>query len=202
MIVSALVDVLELAGLMVGALGVDAIKEEALNLVRGIQRITIPGKLLISEILQNAAYVARVMAAILVNHLAKHKDLARTENVGWRPIKRAPIKSQAKIALPLRGETANRGSVEREVVVALHQKLFVVVEHMRATFEVREQHGHSLDARRVGEILQPLFLDDIGSHTIPSLLLRPQVQLFQLLIRQLQKVTKFGRHGTPSLAVN
>src|ERR1700735_3109920 len=132
MIVSALVDVLELASLMVGALGVDTIKEEALDLIRSVQRIAIPGKLLIGEILQDSTDVARVVGAIFVNYFAKYENLARTKNVGWGPIKSAPIKSQAKIALPLRREAANGRPVECEIIVTLDQKLLVVVEHMEA----------------------------------------------------------------------
>ena len=118
-----------------------------------------------------------------------------------RPIERAPVDRQAQVALALRGEAADRRAVEGEVVVALEQEFLVVVEHVQAAFEVAEQHRHGLDALLVGEILQPFFLDLVGGDTLPALLLRPQVQLFQLVVRQRQEIAKFGRHASPSIVM-
>ena len=63
---------------------------------------------------------------------------------------------------------------------------------MQAAFEVAEEHGHGLDALFVGEILEPLFLNLVGSHAVEPLLLRLQIQLFQFVVGDRQKIAQFS----------
>ena len=60
MIVAARVDVLELAGLVIAALGVRALEEEAFDFVGGVQRVAILRELIVRVTLQDAADVAAV----------------------------------------------------------------------------------------------------------------------------------------------
>ena len=144
---------------------------------------------LVGELLQHAANVRAVGSAVLVDHLAEHQDLARSEDVGRRPVKRAPVDSQPQIALTLSRKAADRRSVERQVVVALHQELLVVVQHVQPAFEVAEQHRNRLDAALVGQVLETLFLDDIGSNALPALLLGLQVQVLEFCVGKFQVIT-------------
>ena len=136
--------------------------------------------------------------ALFLDDLAEYQHLARSEEIGRRPVKRAPIDSQSQIAFPLGREAADRGAVERQVVPALDQEFLVVVEHVQAALEVAEAQRHSLDALLVGQILQPLFLQLVTIDAVLALLFRLDVQIFQLAIRMRQKVAKFVRHEAPS----
>jgi hypothetical protein len=60
----------------------------------------------------------------------------------------------AQIAFALRGEAADGGAVEGEVVPALDQEFLVVIQHVQAAFQIAEQHGDGLDALFVGQILE------------------------------------------------
>ena len=75
------------------------------------------------------------------------------------PVEGAPVDAQAQIAFLLRGESANRGAVEGQVLVGPEQKLLVVVQQVEAAFKVGEQDRHSLDPLLVGQIFHPLFAD-------------------------------------------
>src|ERR1019366_10264524 len=102
---------------------------------------------LLRELLEDAANVRAIRSARLLDHVAEDQHLARPEYIRGCPVERAPVDSQAKIALLLRSKAADRGPVEGQVVIALDQELLVVVEHVQPAFEVAEQNGDSLDAR-------------------------------------------------------
>jgi hypothetical protein len=55
---------------------------------------------------------------------------------------------------------------------------------MEPSFKVAEEDGYSLDALLIGEILEALFLDLMGSDAILALLLGFEVLLFELLVRE------------------
>jgi hypothetical protein len=71
----------------------------------------------------------------------------------------------------LRRKTANRGSVESQVVPALDQELFIVIEHVQAAFEVAEQQGNGFDALLIGQILETAFPDLLDRSALQTLLL-------------------------------
>ena len=110
------------------------------------------------------------------------------------PVKRAPIHGKAEIALALRGESANRGAIEGEIVPALDQELFIVVQHVQTAFEVAEHDGDGLDALLVRQILQAFFLKLMNGHAAMSLLLGVQVQFFQFRVGKGEEILKFVRH--------
>ena len=188
-VVAALVDIHELARLVVVPLGVDALEQEALNLVGGIQGVAVLRILLIGKLLQDAADIRRVRAAVLVDHFAEDQDLARSEHIRRRPVECAPVDTQAEIALTLRRKASDRGAVERKVVIALYQELLVVVQHVQPAFEIAEQNRYGLNATLVGQILQPFFLDHIRGDALLALLFCGQVQVFQLRVGKFQKLT-------------
>ena len=196
-VVAALVDVLELAGLVVLALGVDAVEEEAFDLVGGVEGVAVLRELLVGEGLEQAAHVAGVGRAVLVDDLAEDQHLAGAEDVGGRVVEGAPVEAEAKIALALRGEAADGGAVEGEIVEALDEELLVVVEHVQPAFEVGEEHGDGLDTLVVGEPLQTLFLELVDGDALLALFFGLEVQLLKLFVRQLEKVAVFARHSTP-----
>ena len=167
-IVAAGVHVFELARLVVGALGVRPLEQEAFDFVGRVQGVAVLLVQAVRERLEDAAHVGGVGLAALVDDFAEHQHLAGAKNVGRRPVEGAPVDAQAQIAFPLRGKAANRGTVEGQVVVALQQKFLVVVEHVQAAFEVAEHDGHGLDALLVGQILQPLFLNFVEERRGPG----------------------------------
>src|SRR5690242_11748309 len=123
---------------MINALGTDPIKEESLDFIGGVERVTL---LLVEAVriaFQDAPDVSGIRRAILVDDVTEDENLARTKNVRRGPIKRGPIHGQTEITFTLRSEPANRGAVEGEIVPALDEELFVVIEHMEAAFEVAE----------------------------------------------------------------
>ena len=125
MVVAAGIHVFELAGLVVVALGIHALKQEAFDLVGRVQGVALLFVQVRSETFQDAAHVGGVRAAVLVDDFAEHQHLAGTEEVGRPPVERAPVDAQAQVALALGGEAANRGAVEGEVVPALDQGNFL-----------------------------------------------------------------------------
>ena len=148
---------------MIVALGVGPFEEEALNFVGGIEGVA----LLFVEIgrvsLEDAANIAGIRRAALVDDFAKDQHFAGAEDIGGRPVECAPVDAEAKIALALRGKSANGRAVEGEIVVALQQELLVVVEHVQPAFEIAEEDGHGLDALFVGEVLEALLLNLSGA---------------------------------------
>ena len=197
MVIASLVHILEGLGVVVLTLRVNPVKQKALDLVGCIQRIAVFLVHLLRELLEDAANVRAIRSARLLDHVAEDQHLARPEYIRGCPVERAPVDSQAKIALLLRSKAADRGPVEGQVVIALDQELLVVVEHVQPAFEVAEQNGDGLDARLVGEILQPFLLDGAGDYAVLALFLGHQVQVFQLRIRKFQKITIFVRHDAP-----
>ena len=175
-VVAAGVDELELAGLVIVALGVLAGEEEALNLGGRVQRVALLLEQLVRVALEHAAQVAGVRRSVLVDHVAEDQHLAIAEDIGRHPIEGAPVDAQAQIALLLRREAADRRAVEGQVLVGAEQKLLVVVEQVQAALKVGEQHGHGLDALLVGQVLQPLFANLVGRHAVGAVGLGFQVQ--------------------------
>ena len=137
----------------------------------------------------------RERVAVAIEDVAEDQHLAGTEDVGRPPIEGAPIERQPQIAFALRRETADRRSVEREVVVRPQQELLVVVEHVQAAFEIAEEHGHRLDARLVGEIPQALLLQRAQRHALLALSLGAQVELLELGVGQHQEIAQIGAGG-------
>ena len=197
MVIAAGVDVVEFVGFVIAALRVRPLKQEAFDFVGRVERVAV---LLVQSLrvgLENAANVGTVWRATLIDHIAEHQHLARPENIGWPPIERAPVDAEAKIALPLRGESANRRSVKSEIVPALDQELLVVIQHVQTAFQVAEQHGHGLDSLFLGQVFDALLLNLMDGNTIPALLLRIQIHLFQFVVRNRQEISQFSRHGSP-----
>ena len=115
-----------------------------------------------------------------------------SKKVGWPKVKRAPVDSQAQVALALCSKAADGRSVKGEVVIALDDELLVVVQHVQSAFEVAEQYGDGLNAFLVSQILQPLFLNLVRRNALHALFLGFKVQFFQFWIRQRQEITKFS----------
>src|SRR3979490_1057028 len=154
MVISACIHVLEFSGLMVAALGVRALKEEAFDLVVRVKRITF---LLVEfgrEAFQDAANISAIGFSAFIDYVAEDEHLAGPEHISGRPIERTPVNSQPQIALALCSEAANGRAVEGEIVPALEQELLVVIEHVQPAFEIAEQHGHSLDSRLIRQIFK------------------------------------------------
>src|SRR5690242_5232233 len=144
-IVAAGIDVLEPASLVKMALGVGALEQETFYLVSSVECVALLLVQFVGVILEHATNVAGIRTTALVDDFTKHQNFAGAENVGRRPVECAPIDSEAQIALALRGEAANRGTIKGQVIPALEQELLVVIEHVQPAFEVAEQHGDGLD---------------------------------------------------------
>src|SRR5579864_9372666 len=128
MVVSAGVDIFELAAFVIVPLGVGAFKEKSFDFVGGVESVFLFLVKVFGVILEYAANVAGVRRPSLVDDLAEDQDLAGTEDVSRSPVERAPIDAQAEIAFALGSEPADRRAVEGEVVPAFEQELLVVVE--------------------------------------------------------------------------
>ena len=84
-IVAAGVDVLELAGFVIVALGVGALEQEAFNFVGGVERVALLLVQLVGVALEHAANVGGVGRAVLVDDFAEDQHLAGAEDVGRTP---------------------------------------------------------------------------------------------------------------------
>ncbi len=188
MVVAAGVDVLELSGLVVVAFGVKSFEEETLDLVGGVQRVAFLGVTIVGELLERAADVAGERLAVAIEDVGEDEDLAGPEYVGRTPIKCAPVEREAQVALALRRKAANRRAVEREVVVRAQQELLVVVEHVQAPFEIAEEHRERFDLGLARQVAQPLFLQGVQRNALLTLSLCMQVQVFELGVREHQKI--------------
>ncbi len=144
-IVAAGVYVFELASFVVAALSVGAAEQEAFDFVGGVERVALFLMHLFGKFVEQAANVSHVRLATFIDHVAEDQDFAGAKDVSRAPVEGGPIQMQAQVALPLRGEAADRRAVKREVVKALDEEFFVVVEHVQAAFKVAEEHGHGLD---------------------------------------------------------
>jgi hypothetical protein len=183
-VVATGVDVFKSGGFVVVALGIRSAEEKALDLVGGVERVAFFLVQRVGVALQDSANVRGVRCAVLVDDVAENKNFARTEDVGGSQIEGTPIHGETKVAFALGGEPANGRAVEGEVVPALDEELLVVIEHVQAALEVAEEHGDSLDALFVGEILEALFLNVVRGNAVLALYFRFQIQLFQLVVRK------------------
>ena len=199
MIIAAGVYVFELAGLVIAALGIGALEQEALDFIGRVERVAFLLVQLVGEALEHAANVGGVRLPTLVDDVAEDQHLARTEDIRRPPVEGAPVDTQPQIALPLRGKAANRGAVEGQVVPALQQELLVVVQHVQPAFQVAEQHRHRLDSLLVGEIFQALLLNLADINAVEPVRFGAQVHLFQFVVRKREEITQFRRHATPYL---
>src|SRR5689334_5301844 len=107
MVVAAGVHIFELAGFVVATFSVSALKEEALNFIGGVERVAFLLVHLLGKNFERAANIGAVRRAALVDDFTKDQDFAGAENVRWRPIERAPVQPEAKIAFALGGKAAN-----------------------------------------------------------------------------------------------
>src|SRR5712664_523310 len=128
MIVSAGVDVLELAGFVIAALSVGAFEKKPLNLIGRVECVALLLIEFVCEFLQDAANIGTVRLSAFVDYIAKDQHFTRAEDIGGRPVERCPVDPQTQVAFALGGEAANGRAVEGEVVPTLEQELLVVVE--------------------------------------------------------------------------
>ncbi len=91
MVVAAGVDVVEAADGGEAALGIDAGEEEAFDFVGGVQGVAAFLELLFREGLEEAAGVAGVGRAVLVDDVAEDEDFAGAEDVGGRVVEGSPV---------------------------------------------------------------------------------------------------------------
>ena len=91
MIVPACVDVFELQAFVIMALRIGALEQESFNLVGGIEGVPLLLVQFFSVVFQDAANVAGVGGASLVDDLAEDQHLARAKHVGGCPIKGGPV---------------------------------------------------------------------------------------------------------------
>jgi len=187
-IISAGIHVIEFPGLVETALGILALEQEAFDFVGGVECVALVLEQASGIALQQTAGVGAVGRAVLVNDLAEDQHLAGAEIIRRRPIECAPVHGQAQIALALRREAADRGTVEGQVVPALHQKLLVVVQHVQPAFDVAEEHRDRFDALFIGQVLESFLLNFVRGNALHALLFGLQVQLFQLPVGKCHEI--------------
>src|SRR5208282_3482642 len=107
MIIAAGVYVFELAGLVVGALGVRSIEEEAFNFIRRVQSVIMLLVQARGKSLEDTAHIRRIGLATLVDDFSEHHHLAGTEHVRRSPVECGPVNTQTQIAFALRRKAAN-----------------------------------------------------------------------------------------------
>src|SRR5208283_5326263 len=107
MIVAAGVDILELAGLVIRALGVGALKQEAFNLVGGVERVVFLLMERVGIALEDTSDIGAVRRTILVNDVAEDQNFAAAEDVSRGPVEGSPIHAEAKIAFALSGKATD-----------------------------------------------------------------------------------------------
>src|SRR5215469_6136410 len=156
--------------------------------------------LLVREKLEDAANVRGVRCAVFVDYLAKYEDLAWPEDVGGGPVECSPVNAETKIALSLRRESADGGTVEGQVVKAPQQELLVIVEHVQPALKVAEHYSQSLNALFIRQVLQAIFTNLVGRDAIPALLLCLQVEFLEFVVGQCQEIAQFCRHGCGSVS--
>jgi hypothetical protein len=67
---------------------------------------------------------------------------------------------------------------------------------VQPALEVAEEDRDGFDALRIGEILETIFLDLVSGDALRSLLLRLQVEFFELPVGERQKITQVCRHSS------
>src|SRR5258708_661371 len=102
LIISASVDVFELQRFVVAALSIGALEKKALDFVGRIQRVTFLLIQVVGVTLQCAANVGSVRGATLVDDFAKDQDFARSKDIRWSAVGRAPVNAQPQITFALR----------------------------------------------------------------------------------------------------
>src|SRR5579862_5248504 len=157
-------------------------KQEALDLRRCVEGVLLFGVELVGVVLENAADVTGIEGSILVDDDAEYQHLSVAEDIGGNPVEGAPIDTEAEVALLLRSEAADGGTVKGEVLIGTEEELLVVIEKMEATLEVGEQDSHRLDALFVGQVLEALFADLVGRNAGDTFMLGLQVEFFEFLI--------------------
>ena len=197
MVITAGIHILKFPRFVVMPLRVFSLKKKTLDLVCGIERVAFLLVQCRGVSFQHAPNIRAIGRAVLVDHFAEHQHLAGPKNIRRPPVKRAPIHRQPQIALALRRKPANRGPVKRQVVPALDQKLFVIIQHVQAAFEVAKEHRHGLDPLLVCQVLDPLFLNFVRGNAVLALLFGFQVQLFEFVIGKSKEITQFVRHESP-----
>jgi len=197
-VVAAVGDEFELARFVVALLGILACKQKALDLGSRVQGVAVGLELLVGVALEHAAQVAGVGGSVLVDDVAEDQYLAGAENICRHPVEGAPVDAEAKVAFLLRRKPADRRPVKGEVLVGAEQELLIVIEQVKAAFEVAEQHSDGLDPLFIGQVFQPLLADLVGRRAVGAVCLGCQVKLFQLLIREGKEIPVLSRHGSPS----
>src|SRR4030081_624564 len=84
-IIAARIYVLELARLVVDALGLWPFEQEALDLIGGVDGVAVLLVQSVGKNLQHAADVRGVGLSALVDDFAEDEHLAGAENIGWAP---------------------------------------------------------------------------------------------------------------------
>ena len=92
--------------IVIALLGVFSLEDEALDLIRRVKGVAFTRVEIVSILLQDTADVSAVGRSALVSDFAEDQHLAGAEEVRRRPIKGAPIDSQAKITLAQARSTA------------------------------------------------------------------------------------------------
>src|SRR6185312_7316415 len=85
-VVAACIHVLELTRLVEASLRIDALKQEALDLIGCIQRITMLPMQLVRELLQQSADVGTVSRSGLVDDFSEDEHLTRAEDIRRSPV--------------------------------------------------------------------------------------------------------------------
>src|SRR5581483_7283500 len=169
MIIAASVHVVELVGLMVTALRIRALKQEALNFIGGVKRVAFFFVQIGGKLFEQPTDIRSVWLTAFVDYVAKDQNFAGAEDICGSPVKGAPIHAQAQIAFTLRGKATDGRAIKSKIVPALDEELFVIVKHVQTAFQVAEQDGDGLDALFVSQVLDPLFLNLVRSHAVLAL---------------------------------
>ena len=90
-VVTARIDVFEFAGLGIAALRIESGEKEALNLVGRVQRVFVFRELVLRVRLQNAAHVADIQSALLIDDFPEDQHFTFAEKIRRRPVERIPI---------------------------------------------------------------------------------------------------------------
>src|ERR1700744_5148783 len=107
MVIAAGVYILEFTGFVVTSFRVRAFKEEAFNLIGGVQHVAFFFVHLLGKDFQRAADISAVRCSALVYNFAKDEHLAGAKDICLSPVERAPIQAQTQIAFALRGKATD-----------------------------------------------------------------------------------------------
>ena len=177
----------------IAALGVAALEEEALDLVRDVA----DGAVLLVQRCRCTPSAGRAgrrrtacrRARALRRTPAPCRGRRRRTAASRRPASRCRGAGRSPAA------PRSRGSSEPSKVrlsADSEQELLVVVEHVQAAFEVAEAHGDRLDALLVGQVLHALLAELVGLLAVEALLLGLEVHLLELVVGDLEEVAQAG----------